>query len=115
MMKKMLVSVALACTALALPGFALADDAMKAHGAMPGAMTTMLCRPAMAEDKTTQMLTMTADKKAVKVVCMTMTPAMHEKAKHGPDLSKALSADQVDAAWRAFLNSMMVVPATGGG
>jgi hypothetical protein len=114
-MKNVLVSAALACTALVIPSLALADDAMKAHGAMAGSMTTMLCRPAMAEDKTTQTMTMTTDKKQVKVVCLTTTPAMHEKGKHGPDVSKAWSADQVDAAWRAFLESMLVVPVTGGG
>jgi hypothetical protein len=32
----------------------------------------------------------------------------------GPDLSKALSADQVDAAWRIYINSIFVVPGGGG-
>jgi hypothetical protein len=107
-MKKMLISAAFACAALAMPAFALADDAMKSHDAMagPAAATTMICRPAAANETPTAMTTATK----TALVCKTIPAAMMKK---GPDLSHALTSEQVDAAWRKFTESMMIV--TGGG
>jgi hypothetical protein len=113
-MKKLMFSAALACATLAIPGLALAEDAMShdsmSHGAMAHAMTaTMICRPAAANEKPTAMMAKTG------LVCKTIHPESMMKKGGGPDLSHALSADQVDAAWRAFVSSMIVVPSTGGG
>jgi hypothetical protein len=117
MMKKGLLAAAFACAALSMPAFALADDAMTG-GAMkhdaPGAskmMATMVCRHAVANEKPTAMMM-----DQTKLVCKTITPAMMMKKGSGPDLSHALSADQVDAAWRAFLQQQVTIPGgTGGG
>ena len=108
-MKKMLLSAAFACAAFAMPAFALADDAMKSHDAMmagPPATTIMICRPATAKETPTAMTTGTK----TALVCKTVPAATMKK---GPDLSHALTSDQVDAAWRKFTESMMIV--TGGG
>jgi hypothetical protein len=115
--KKSLISAAFACAALAMPGLALADDAMGGHDAMsakpPATMATMLCRPAAAGEKPTAM--MMGDKKTA-IVCKPMNPAMMMKKGSGPDLSKALTTEQVDAAWRAYIQSVILVPGgTGGG
>lgn len=115
-MKKLLFSAALVCAALAIPGLALADDtsphdAMTSHGAMAhSTAATMICRPASANEKPTAMMVGAN----TGIVCKPIHSDMTKKGS-GPDLSRALSADQVDAAWRAFVNSMIAVPATGGG
>jgi hypothetical protein len=114
-MKKSLISAAFACAALAMPGFALADDAMGGHDAMkaPAKMATMICRPAAAGEKPTAMM---AGSSKTGIVCKTMNPEAMMKKGSGPDLSKALSAEQVDAAWRAYIQSMVTIPGgTGGG
>lgn len=107
-MKKMLMCAAFASAAFAMPVFALADDATKAHDAMAGppASAMMICRPATAKETATAMTMGTK----TPLVCKTVTPAMMKK---GPDLSHALTSEQVDVAWRKFTESMMIV--TGGG
>ncbi|MDB5070788.1 MAG: hypothetical protein JWM87_1899 [Candidatus Eremiobacteraeota bacterium] len=110
-MKKSLISAAFACAALAMPGLALADDAMSAKA--PAKMATMVCRPAAAGEKPSAM--MMGDAKTA-IVCKTMKPEMMMKKGGGPDLSKALTAEQVDAAWRAYIQSAIMIPGgTGGG
>ncbi|MBV8579066.1 MAG: hypothetical protein JOZ86_00355 [Candidatus Eremiobacteraeota bacterium] len=113
-MTKIFLSAALASAALALPGFALADDAhdAMAHDAMqPTTAATMLCRPAAAGEKPMAMMMGTK----APLVCKAIAPQMMQKGKGGPDLSQALTPDQVDAAWRAYIQSVIVVPNTGGG
>jgi len=115
--KKSLISAAFACAALAMPGLAMADDAMGGHDAMmakpPAKMATMVCRPAAPGEKPTAM--MMGDAKTA-IVCKTMNPMMMMKKGGGPDLSHALSADQVDAAWRAYIQQAVMIPGgTGGG
>ncbi len=107
-MKKVMICAALACAAFGMPGLAMADDAMKAHDAMAGppATATMLCRPAAANE-TPSAMTAGTNKP---LVCKTVPAGVMKK---GPDLSHALTAEQVDAAWRKFAESMMIV--TGGG
>ena len=111
------LSAAFACAALAMPGLALAGDAMSgnamSHDAMaPGKMATMVCRPAAAGEKPTAMM-MNAK---TGLVCKAMDPAKMMKKGAGPDLSHALSAEQVDAAWRAFVQQAVMIPGgTGGG
>lgn len=116
MMKRM-ISAAFACAALAMPGLAMADDAMAGHDAMakpaPATMATMVCRHAAPGEKATAM--MMGDAKTM-LVCKTMDPAMMMKKGSGPDLSHALSAEQVDAAWRAYVQAAIMIPGgTGGG
>ena len=112
-----MLSAAFACAALAMPGLALADDAMggnaMSHDAMaPGKMATMVCRPAAAGEKPTAMM-MNAK---TGLVCKAMDPAKMMKKGGGPDLSHALSADQVDAAWRQYIQQAIQIPGgTGGG
>ena len=105
---KILISAAFACATLTMPAFAMADDAMKAHDSMAGppATTMMICRPAAAKETPTAMTTATN----TPLVCKTIPAGVMKK---GPDLSHALTSDQVDAAWRKFTESMMIV--TGGG
>jgi len=107
-MKKTVMCAAFACAAFTMPAFAMADDAMKAHDAIagPSAAATMLCRPATAKE-TPSAMTAGTNKP---LICKTVPVATMQK---GPDLSHALTAEQVDAAWRKFAESMMVV--TGGG
>jgi hypothetical protein len=120
-MTKSFLTAAFACAALAMPGLALADDAMSgnamshdamSHDAMaPGKMATMVCRPAAAGEKPTAMM-MNAK---TGLVCKAMDPAKMMKKGAGPDLSHALSAEQVDAAWRAFVQQAVMIPGGTGG
>ena len=112
-MKKTISAIA-ACAVLAMPALALADTPMAGHDAMMAkpAAATMLCRPAAAKEKPTAMM---MDGKTA-IVCKTMDAMMMMKGKGGPDLSKALTPDQVDAAWRDYIATMIGVPGgTGGG
>jgi hypothetical protein len=112
-MKKSLLSAAFACAALAMPGLALADDAMTGHDAMAAPkMATMVCRPAAAGEKPSAM--MMGGKTGL--VCKPVAMEKMMKKGAGPDLSHALSADQVDAAWRQFIQQAVAIPGgTGGG
>lgn len=111
------LSAAFACAALAMPGLALADDAMggnaMTHDAMASKkMATMICRPAAAGEKPTAMMM----NGKTGLVCKAMDPVKMMKKGGGPDLSHALSADQVDAAWREFIQQAVQIPGgTGGG
>jgi hypothetical protein len=111
-MKKSLLSAAFACAALAMPGLALADDTMS-HGAMAPKMATMICRPAAAGEKPTAMM-MGTEKTGM--VCKPLAMDKMMKKGSGPNLSHALTAEQVDAAWRDFIQSAVSIPGgTGGG
>ena len=113
-MKKSVLSAAFACAALAMPGLALADDAMTGHDAMSAPkMATMVCRPAAAGEKPSAMMTGAAK---TGLVCKPVAMEKMMKKGSGPDLSHALSAEQVDAAWRAFVQHAVAIPGgTGGG
>ncbi|HEX3463195.1 MAG TPA: hypothetical protein VHS78_03965 [Candidatus Elarobacter sp.] len=111
------LSAAFACAALAMPGLALADDAMggnaMSHDAMAPKMATMVCRPAAAGEKPTA--TMMGGSKTA-LVCKSVAMDKMMKKGSGPDLSHALSAEQVDAAWRQFIQQAVSIPGgTGGG
>lgn len=114
-MKNRLISAVAACAVLAMPALALADtmghDAM-AGSAMGAHAATMMCRVATDKEKPSAMM-MGATQ--TPIVCKKMQPDMMLKGKGGPDLSKALSAEQVDAAWRAWIVQMISVPGNGGG
>ena len=116
-MTKGTIAAALACAALAMPWPALADDAMSAtsHDAMKhdAAMSaTMLCRKALPNEKPTA--TMAGDAKTG-LVCKTMHPDMMMQKSTGPKTA-GMSAEQVDAAWRAYIQTLTLVPGgTGGG
>jgi hypothetical protein len=111
------VAAAFACAALAMPVVASAapDDAM-GNGMMKhdSAMSaTMLCRKAQPGEKPTAM--MAGDAKTG-IVCKTMQPDMMMKKTSGPKIAPSMSAEQVDAAWRAYLQQITQVPGgTGGG
>ncbi|MEO7040479.1 MAG: hypothetical protein ABI186_10665 [Candidatus Elarobacter sp.] len=120
-MKKNLISALAACAVLAMPAYALADampghDAMAhdamAHDAMAHSSATMLCRSALGKEHPTGML---MDFKSTPIVCKTMNGEMMMNGKGGPDLSKALTSAQVDAAWRAYVTTMINVSGDGGG
>ena len=110
MKKMMMTAAAFACAALTMPALAMADDAMKSHDAMmagpPAAM--MICRTAAAKETPSAMTMGTK----TPLTCKSVPAAMVKK---GPDLSRALSAEQVDAAWRTFVESMIHVGGDGGG
>jgi hypothetical protein len=68
-----------------------------------------VCRSAGAGEKANAM--MMAGQKGL--VCKSLENEM-AAPKMGPDLSKALTPAQTDAAWQKWLNSIIVIPATGG-
>jgi len=99
-----------ACAALFPAAAAAADESPgpMPHGAAMAA--TMMCRPAAQGERANAMM-MGATK--TELVCKAMPAAA--QMMHGPDLSKALTVQQVDAAWRAYVESMMSVTGGGGG
>ncbi|GAC1622789.1 MAG: hypothetical protein NVS4B13_12450 [Candidatus Elarobacter sp.] len=116
-MTKNLISAAFASAAFAMPGLALADDAMSGHGAMAparaAAMATAVCRTAAEAGKPTAIIT---GSPKTSLVCKTLQPDSLLKMGAGLDPSHDLSVDQADAAWREFLRSALAAPGgTGGG
>jgi hypothetical protein len=112
-MNKSLISAIAACTALAIPAAAMSQAASVPPSPSSSAMNaTMMCRPAMPNEKPSAILMGVSPRTAI--VCKSMPSDVMTKDKSGPDLSKALSADQVDAAWRSYINSIFVVPGGGG-
>jgi len=71
---------------------------------------TMVCRAAAPGEKPSAMMTVgnTA------LVCKSLAKEM-SASKMGPDLSNALTPAQADAAWQKWVNSIIVIPPTGGG
>ncbi|GEM_PF-1748890 len=111
-MKKTLFFAALAAAALAMPGLAMADDAMGHDATAAQKMATMVCRPATAKEKPNVMM---MDAAKTGMVCKPISMEMMKKGS-GPNLSHALTAEQVDAAWREFIQSAVSIPGgTGGG
>jgi hypothetical protein len=114
-MTKGSIAAALACAALAMPWPALADDAMGGGSMMKhdtSSMATMMCRHAKPGEKPTAM--MAGDAKTG-LVCKTMQPDMMMKKDAGPKTA-GMTAEQVDAAWRQYIQNISVIPGgTGGG
>jgi hypothetical protein len=111
-MNKQVLAAALVAFGLAASGSALAQETMS-HDAMHAqddmAMrATMLCRPAHTGEKATVMSGQS------ELVCKQAAEMMH-KPNPGPDLSKSLTADQVNAAWQQWVRTMILVPTPGGG
>lgn len=93
------LSMLAVCTGLAaLPGAALAADAMASPA--PPMQATMMCRMAMSGEKTNAMMGTKA------MVCKAM-PKMDPKM--GPDTS-GMTPDAAAAAWRQWLMNEMIVP-----
>ena len=96
-MKKTVLAAAFASVALlAVPAFAKHDKAMEAQ---------WMCRPAMSGEKPTAMM----GSKGIECKNMpAMGPAM------GPKMKPGMTAEQMDAAWRAWLEqAMQIQSATG--
>jgi hypothetical protein len=111
-MNKQLIAAALVAFGLTASGSALAqqpmsNDAMHAQDDMT-MRATMFCRPAHTGEKANMMAGQNG------MVCKPVDE-MKQKANPGPDVSKALSADQVNAAWQQWVRTMIVVPTPGGG
>ena len=105
----------LAAVAFALLAAPRAVAADSPAGSTPAsstvAMATMLCRPAAAGERAVA-TTMNAN---TALACKQVDAMMRNGQVVGPDLSRALTVDQVDAAWRDYYLKAFVVPVTGGG
>jgi len=112
-MMKTILAAAIATASLAMPGVALADDAM-GSGAMrhDASMATMLCRAAKPGEKPTALM-VGDDKKPI--VCKTVQPDMMMMKDHGPKITRTMSADDVDAAWRSYVQSILLMNGANGG
>jgi hypothetical protein len=97
-MKKIILGAAVAVALLAVPALAKHDKAMDA---------TMLCRPAMATEKPMAMMGTKG------MECKSMD-AMMKGGHMGPKVA-GMTAAQTDAAWRAWIQDAMMVPASGNG
>lgn len=107
-----LLTVALVAALATIPNVALAEGAMHDDHMMPKAMSgMMICRPAASGEKGNAM--MMAGHGAM--MCKSVKAMMHDGKIVGPDLSKALTAEQVNAAWQAYLATQFTIPATPGG
>ncbi len=111
-MKYRSIAAAFAAAALTMPGIALAQGAMSDDRAMThdSAMAaTMMCRAARAGEKPSAI---TSDNKPI--VCKTVQPAMMMKGHGGPKITPSMTSDQVDAAWRAYIEQISAVPGGNG-
>src|ERR1700694_3969053 len=100
------LKAALVAAALGLlPGAASAESAMKDDHMMMPHPATMICRAAASGEKGNAM--MAADRKPL--LCKDVSAMMHDGKISGPDLSKSLPADQVNAAWQAWLAAQFAV------
>lgn len=117
-MKITMAGAVLAAAIFALPGAALAQTMSPEHGTMAGEhgtmtsghMAAMICRPAAGTEHGNAMMTGSRQM----LMCKTLAPGMAE-GKAGPDISKALSPAEVNAAWQRWVNAQFEIPATGGG
>lgn len=95
-MKKTVLGVAAAAV------LALAVPALAKHSAMEA---KWMCRPAMAGEKPTAMM----GSKGIECKDMpAMTKAM------GPKMKPGMTAEQMDAAWRAWLEQQMLIQSATG-
>ncbi len=103
MISKMILAVAIAaaaCTAPALAG----ENLPFAQGSLLAVVPVSSANA----DRRDAAMTTTGVPVSAAVVAMPKSPAR-------PDFSHALSAPQIDAAWRAFVAATIVIPPTGGG
>ena len=98
-MKKIVLAAAAAVALFGAPAFAM--DSMMGHNAMDA---TMMCRPAAAGEKPTAMMGSKG------IVCKSM--AM--KGGHMGPNTKGMSAAQTDAAWRKWIQEMMLIQSAAG-
>ena len=97
-MKKILLGAVAALALLAVPALAKHDKAMDAQ---------WMCRPAMTKEKPTAMMGTKG------IECKSMDSMM--KGGHmGPNVA-GMSAAQTDAAWRAWIQDAVMIPASGNG
>ncbi len=113
-MKRVLVAAAVAM-ALAGPAAVSAQTppatAKDTTTKAASSMATMVCRPAAASEKPTAMM-MGSN---TPIVCKQIPAVMKDgKFAGGPDLSKALTPEQANAAWQAWVTMTYNIP-TGGG
>jgi hypothetical protein len=95
-MKKTVLGIAAAAV------LALAVPALAKHSAMEA---QWMCRPAMAGEKPTAMMGSKG------VTCKTM-PAMTSSM--GPKMKAGMTAQQMDAAWRAWIEQQMLIQSATG-
>jgi hypothetical protein len=96
MKKTVLAAAAAAVVLLAVPALAKHDKAMEAQ---------WMCRPAMASEKPTAMMGTKG------ITCKNM-PAMAPGM--GPKMTAGMTAAQMDAAWRAWLEQQMLIQSASG-
>jgi hypothetical protein len=112
-MRKVLMAAAIVAVT-SVPMVASADDAMatgRPTTTGPAAMATMVCRPAAAGETPTAM--MMASQKPI--VCKPVAMMMKDgKLMNGPNLSRTLTPEQMEAAWDAWIMSMFAVGGGGG-
>ena len=95
-MKKTVLGVAAAAV------LALAVPALAKHSAMEA---QWMCRPAMAGEKPTAMM-------GTKGIECKNAPAMTSSM--GPKMKPGMTAEQVDAAWRAWIEQQMLIQSATG-
>ena len=109
-MKKHLLALAGLVAVAGAPFPAFAADSMMAGHAMAGpAMATMVCREAKTAEKPNAMMAKTG------LICKAIPATAMAHGEVGPDLSKALTSQQIEAAWKAYLEKQFSVPAPTGG
>jgi hypothetical protein len=104
-MKRTLLGVFAAVAIMGAPALA-ADDSMAKKPNPEMMEATMMCRPAMTGEKPTAMMGTKG------VVCKTM--AKMDSKKMGPKTA-GMTVEQADAAWRAWLEQVMMIQNSGGG
>ncbi len=95
-MKKIVLGVAAAAV------LALAVPALAKHSAMEA---QWMCRPAMAGEKPTAMM-------GGKGIYCKNAPAMTSSM--GPKMKPGMTAEQLDAAWRAWIEQQMLIQSANG-
>jgi len=104
---KNITIAALAAAALLIPAAANADAMSSDHAMMHAAPATMLCRPAMKDEKPNAMMSM----HDAPLVCKEMK--MKDGKMMGPVMPAGASAAQVDQTWRDYLSSQILIPQGG--
>jgi hypothetical protein len=109
-MNKLVIAAVSGCAVVAMSALAFAQAGQNSAKPDPALLATMACRPSLAAEKPN------AKVGAVAVICKSMPVAKMMMSEHGgPDLSKALSADQVDHAWRDFVTAQLLIRSGDGG
>lgn len=104
-MNRIIPTLMLVASALAVPAAAFAAETPPENLA-----ATVICRAASPSEHPNAMMLANH----VAMMCKSLPTTVASETKFGPDLTNALTTEQINGAWRAWVNAKFTVPVSGG-